>query len=254
MVLIWPSTVIRLKEASTAARSSAAGSATTASVWTKQSIVAMSGSIIPAPLAWAERVTPPARRVQRFAQRSVVVIASEKALPPSAESRPAASSIPGSTAPIGIGTPITPVSATATCSVARPSAAAVRSHIASASAKPCSPVSALALPELTTAARTPPRSVTLRQTRIGAAAEALRVRTIAEATCSASQASRPTSVAPPPFSPQCAPPARKPGASRAGSSSSTPAGGSTHRERKKDSPATGSLISAPRSRRGPASG
>ena len=61
LVLIWPSTVIRSKEASTAARSAASGSSTTASVWTKQSIVAKPGSIIPAPFAWAERVTPPAR-------------------------------------------------------------------------------------------------------------------------------------------------------------------------------------------------
>ena len=60
LVLIWPSTVIRSKEASQAARSAASGSSTTASVWTKQSIVAMFGWIMPPPFAWAEIVTPPA--------------------------------------------------------------------------------------------------------------------------------------------------------------------------------------------------
>ncbi len=173
----------------------------------------MFGSIIPAPFAWAESVTPPARRLQRLGQRSVVRIASEKALPPSVASVEAASAMPARTASIGSGTPIVPVSATATWLGARSSAAAVRSHIARASASPCSPVSALALPELTTAARTSPPSTSSRQIRIGAAAEALRVRTIAEATSSASQTTRPTSVRPPPFNPQWAPPARKPGAS-----------------------------------------
>src|SRR6476469_730852 len=43
------------------------------------------------------------------------------------------------------------------------------------------------------------------------------------------------SVWPPPLSPQWAPPARKPGASRAGSSPSTPAGGSTQRDLKNPS-------------------
>ena len=116
------------------------------------------------------------------------MIASEKALPPSCES-PAASPIPASTASIGSGTPITPVSATATRSGARPSGAAARPHIAQASARPCSPVSALALPALTTAARTAARSNRSRQIRTGAAAEALRVSRTAEATSSASQAS-----------------------------------------------------------------
>ncbi len=117
-----------------AARRAASGSSTTASVWTKQSIVAMFGWIMPPPLAWAERVTPPARSVQRLGQRSVVRIASEKATPPASERLSAASPIPPSTASIGSGTPITPVSATATASGRRPSCAAASSHIATASA------------------------------------------------------------------------------------------------------------------------
>ena len=95
LVLIWPSTVIRSKEAATAARRAASGSSTTASVWTKQSIVAKFGWIIPAPLAWAERVTPPARSVQLFGQRSVVRIASEKAMPPSGGERRGGLADPG---------------------------------------------------------------------------------------------------------------------------------------------------------------
>ena len=70
LVLIWPSTVIRLKEASTARRSAASGSSTTASVCTKQSIVAMFGSIIPPPFAWAE--SGDAVDLQRAALRPAV--------------------------------------------------------------------------------------------------------------------------------------------------------------------------------------
>ena len=192
----------------------------------------MFGWIIPPPFAWAETVTPPARSVQLFGQRSVVRIASENEPPPSAESASAASPIPPSTASTGSGTPITPVSATATSEGSSCSFSPARSHIAQASAIPCSPVSALALPALTTAARTAPRSTRRRQTLTGAAAEALRVSSSDELTAGASQTSRPTSVLPPPLRPQCAAPARKPGASSAGSSCSTPAGGSTQRDLK----------------------
>ena len=87
LVLICPSTVIRSNEPSTAARSAASGSAICASVCTKQSIVAMSGWIMPAPLAWAETVTPSLRTVQRLRARSVVMIARAKPLPRSPRGR-----------------------------------------------------------------------------------------------------------------------------------------------------------------------
>ena len=62
LVLIWPSTVIRSNEPATARAQRRVGIVDDpASVWTKQSMVAKPGSIIPAPLAWAETVTPPAR-------------------------------------------------------------------------------------------------------------------------------------------------------------------------------------------------
>ncbi len=117
-----------------AARSAASGFSTTASVWTKQSIVAMFGWIMPPPFAWAETVTPSARSVHRFGQRSVVRIASENAMPPVSERPLAASPMPARTASTGSGTPITPVSATATVSGRRSSLAAASSHIATASA------------------------------------------------------------------------------------------------------------------------
>ena len=173
--------------------------------------------------------------MQLFDQRSVVRIASEKESPPLGESAPAASPIPARTASIGSGTPITPVSATATAAGSRPSRAPASSHIAQASARPFSPVSALALPALTTAALTAPRSTRSRQTRTGAAAEALRVSSTEDETSGPSQTSRPTSVLPPPLRPQWAAPARKPGARGAGSRPSPPAGGSTQRDLKKGS-------------------
>ena len=85
LVLICPSTVIRSIESARDERSALSGSSITASVWTKQSIVAKPGSIIPAPLAWAETVTSPARIAQRFGPRSVVMIAWAKSSPPLAE-------------------------------------------------------------------------------------------------------------------------------------------------------------------------
>ena len=133
LVLIWPSTVIRSKESATAARSAASGSGTWASVWTKHSMVAKPGWIIPAPFAWAETVTPPDRTVQRFGPRSVVMIARARSSPPRSDRAPAASTTPRLTASIASGTPIGPVSAIATERASRPSASAAASRIARAS-------------------------------------------------------------------------------------------------------------------------
>ena len=135
-VLICPSTVMRSNESATAARSAASGFWISASVCTKQSIVAKPGSIIPAPFAWAESVTPSTTRVQALAQRSVVMIASANPPPPAASSCLAASSMPRRTSSSGSGTPMTPVSATATAGPSSPSATAAASRIARASAYP----------------------------------------------------------------------------------------------------------------------
>jgi hypothetical protein len=216
-----------------AERSAASGSGTSASVWTKQSRVAKPGSIIPAPLACAEMVTPPARTAHRFGLLSVVMIACAKSSPPSADRPSTASNTPAVTASMSSGTPIVPVSATTTVRGSTSSASAAASRIARASLYPCSPVAALALPELTATARIACASQSSRQTRTGAAAAALRVSARADRTPGSSQASTPTSVAPSSFSPHATPVARKPAASWAGSSSSTPSGGVTQREAKK---------------------
>ncbi len=71
---------------------------TSASVCTKQSIVAKLGESIPAPLAWAHRRTGPppsdTSRLARLGHRSLVMIASEKRAPPSSESSAAARRAP----------------------------------------------------------------------------------------------------------------------------------------------------------------
>ena len=141
-----------------------------------------------------------------------------------------------------------PVSATATS--ARLEARAPRGALLHRDgvAVPCSPVAALALPELTTAARSRPRSQRSRQTRTGAAAAALRVSSSDEATSGSSQTRIPTSVPPEAFSPQATPAARNPGASAVGSSSSIPSGRSTQRERKNPLIALAHEIPVPSSR------
>ena len=95
-------------------RRSASASASTASVWTKQSIVAKPGSIIPAPFAWAETVTPPRRSEHIFGPWSVVIIARVNPSAPSGASPSAASRTPRRSASTSSGTPITPVSPIAT--------------------------------------------------------------------------------------------------------------------------------------------
>ncbi len=97
-------------------------------------MVAKPGSIIPAPFAWAETVTPPALTVQAFGALSVVMIALVKSAPPRSESAAAALPTPRRTSSTRSGTPITPVSATATVRGSAPIASAAASRIASASA------------------------------------------------------------------------------------------------------------------------
>src|SRR5439155_892432 len=59
---------------------------------------------------------------------------------------------PASNAAIGSGIPMSPVEQTRTSSARQPSCAATRAHVRSASARPASPVAALALPLLRTTA------------------------------------------------------------------------------------------------------
>ena len=75
-----------------------------------------------------------------------------------------------------------PVWHTSTSVVAQPTACAVSSHIRSASARPCSPVAALALPELRTTAAARPSARCRRLICTGAAATRLLVNTPAAVT------------------------------------------------------------------------
>ena len=120
-------------------------------------MVAMSGRIMPAPLAAAPIVTsPPASaswNVPPFANASVVRMASPKSGPPSRDSPAAAASTPAVSAFMGRRSPMTPVEHTARLPTGRPAAAAAVSPIARASTMPCSPVAALAHPLFTTTPR-----------------------------------------------------------------------------------------------------
>ena len=136
----------------------------------------MPGWIIPAPLQ-----TPPTRTFRpphesstahSFLRVSLVMIASANSPRICACRRKGsdAASIPFATFAIGKGTPIRPVDATKTSSGLNPSAAAASSVIRAASFIPCSPVQALALPELTTTACALPAAARRRQSLTGAAA------------------------------------------------------------------------------------
>ena len=170
----WPSTLMRSNERLTVTPSSRSHSSADsfASVWMNTSRVAKFGEIMPAPLPWMLRRTLPVdsatSSVTRFSNASVVQIAVAKSRSPSARSSCAAASVPRVIASIGSGTPMTPVEATATTRSLTPQAIAAPPCIFAASSIPRPPVAAFALPELTTTARRPPRSVCCLVSRTGA--------------------------------------------------------------------------------------
>src|SRR5262245_31052292 len=158
LVEVSPSTLMQLKERS-ATRSSRPCSSlreTRASVAMKPSIVAMSGRIMPAPLAMPVTQISPLESLTFFETAlgvvSVVMIAS------AAESQSLfASSALGSAAMMrsaGSGSMITPVENGSTSSTSQPRWPASASQTCSARLMPSSPVPALALPVLTTSACT----------------------------------------------------------------------------------------------------
>ncbi len=116
------STVIALNEASVASPSSACstGAGMAASVTTKANIVAMSGAIMPEPLAMPASVTGTPSIVQRaaapFGNVSVVMIAPAAAAMPSARSPLTRSATRAVIRSTGSRSPITPVEATNTSS------------------------------------------------------------------------------------------------------------------------------------------
>ncbi len=105
-----------------------------------------------------------------------------------------------------------PVWHTSTSVVAQPSAWAVSSHMRSASARPCSPVAALALPELRITAAARPSARWRRLICTGAAATRLLVNTPAAVTGAPSTvATIERSGSPDSLMPDARPPALKPG-------------------------------------------
>ncbi len=159
----WPSTVMRLNDRATAScsRPAQSSSETTASQVTKHSIVAMLGLIMPQPLAANPSLTLPSGsatcRAPYLACLSVVRMAEAKwsaalASPPPGRAA-AAAAMPGSILSMGNCTPMSPVEHTPTCSTGSRRWLAVSSRMRAASASPCLPVTALALPALTTTAR-----------------------------------------------------------------------------------------------------
>ncbi len=180
---VSPSIVTALNVFSTPSLSSArsAGAAMGASVKTKDSIVAMSGAIMPAPLAMPLMVTVAlpilARAVATFGKVSVVMIALA-----ASKNRPACApatnpSITPSKACALSGSPITPVDASNTSCGLQPAACEARRAVKFTASRPFLPVKALALPELTTSARAVPRLICLRHHSTGADGHFERVNT-----------------------------------------------------------------------------
>src|SRR3990172_6765693 len=206
LVLVSPSTLIRLKDRPTAKRSArwSSGGSTAASVVTSESVVAMRGWIIPAPLAMPPSVTacPPISiwTAPVLGNASVVRIASA-ACSPCGPSDAASAGIPLRSRSLGSGTPIPPVLATSTRAREMPRARATRSTISHASRRPCSPVQALALPLLITTAWARPPWTCSRLTSTGAACTRFVVKQAAAAARAAvttnAQSGRPPPVQPP---------------------------------------------------------
>jgi hypothetical protein len=148
------------------------GAESGASVNTKDSMVAMSGAIMPEPLAMPlirTSVLPSfAVAVASFGNVSVVMI--ERAAARQFSGR-AASAALRSTRPItsaSSGSPITPVEAMNTSPALQPAASAASAAVRFTAAIPFAPVKALALPELTTSARAFPCTSRARHHSTGA--------------------------------------------------------------------------------------
>ena len=217
LVEVHPSTVMALKDASTAARSAVwrvAGS-TAASVVHRASMVAMLGASMAAPLAMAPTVIPLPRTRATFSTVSVVMMARAAAAPASGPpARPSTMRrMCGCAVSRGNGMPISPVWQTKISSGEAPTASAVDVHSAKAASRPGSPVAALALPEvrMTPAARPAVAARWARLTWTGAAAARLAVNTPAAGTARPSSvATTATSGTPPALIPADPPAATKP--------------------------------------------
>ncbi len=183
LVLVSPSTEMRLKERSTAflRASRRAGASISRSVVMKASMVAMEGWIMPAPLAAPPILKVPWEVVTSSAvllgKLSVVMMALEKVSPPWGLMLAARLSMPFCIASMGSGSPITPVEQTRTSSGGTSRAFAVLSTMVQASFNPSSPVQALALPLLAIIALAFPLFICWEETSTGAALTRLVVKT-----------------------------------------------------------------------------
>ncbi len=152
-----------------------------ASVKMKHSIVAISGAIIPLPLAMPVIRTVPspicAVRVEALGNVSVVM------MPRAAASHPSSvrlSCRPGSAATsfsCGSTSPITPVEATNTCFAGQPTIFAAASAVAAQASRPALPVNTLALPAFTTTTRARPAFSDARHQSTGAPGHLFEVNT-----------------------------------------------------------------------------
>ena len=143
-----------------------------ASVNTKDSMVAMSGMIMPAPLAMPLMVTLALPSftvaVATFGKVSVVMMALAAAIQWSGVAASASVASTPSNLVASSGSPITPVEARNTSPVVQPTAFAAVCAVSAVDCLPVLPVKALALPELTTSARACPRPSLARHHSTGA--------------------------------------------------------------------------------------
>ncbi len=219
LVDVHPSTVMALKEASTAATSAVrrVPGSTAASVVHSANMVAMLGASMAAPLAMAPTVIPLPRASATFGTVSVVMMARAAAAPASGPpARPSTiRRTCGSTDARGNGIPIRPVWQTRISSGEAPIPSAVHLHSCRAASRPGFPVAALALPDvrITPAARPAVVARWARLTCTGAAAARLAVNTPAAGTARPSSvATTATSGTPPALIPADPPAATKPSA------------------------------------------
>ncbi len=123
-------------------------------------MVAMSGAIMPAPLAMPLMVTLALPSltvaVATFGKVSVVMIAVAASIQPSGVAASASVASTPSNLVASSGSPITPVEARKTSPVAQPTAFDAICAVNAVDCLPVLPVKALALPELTTSARALP--------------------------------------------------------------------------------------------------
>jgi hypothetical protein len=178
-------TQLKLLSAPFFSRACSTGAAIGASVKTKDSMVAMSGAIMPAPLAMPLRVTsmPPmvAVRVATFGKVSVVMIALAASIQAVGFAFFSQAVSTPSNFVASRGSPMTPVEAMNTWEARQPAASAAISAVSLTASAPRLPVKALALPEFTTSARAVPFARFLRHQSTGAEGHLERVNTPATA-------------------------------------------------------------------------